>query len=144
MADAKGIAGVLIALTIAASLFAPVASSVNSSTGVQTVTNETVTADVGNYVDVGGYDIDSSTVTVYQPTGSAYETATQSTDYEFNTSDGSIKALSGGDIGDGETLKVSYDYQATDDTTSTVANLVPLFMALLIVGVLAGKITGML
>lgn len=146
MAQPRKVAAVLVALTIAASLFGPVASAVNESTGVQSVDNETVTADVGNWAELDGYDVDSSSVTVewYNSTSSSYETVSSGTDYELNASDGSIKALSGGDIGDGDELRVTYNYSATSGTTTTVGNLVPLFMALLIIGVLAARIQEMM
>lgn len=137
MATPKEVATVVIALTIAATLFVPIADTVEGNSGTQTVTNESVTADVGNYTELDGYRIDEDSETVYNASGAEM---TRGTDYEMGYENGSIKALSGGSISDGTTIQVSYDYQATDGTTSTILDLVPLFVALLILGVMAAKI----
>lgn len=131
----------LVALTIAATLFTPVSDAVTNNSGTVTVQNETVTADTGNYTALDGYDIDSGSETVYNASGNQM---TSGVDYEMGYQNGSIKALSGGDISDGSEIKVSYDYQATDSTTTTVVTLIPLFMALLILGILAAKVQGMM
>jgi len=147
MASAKEIATTLVALTIAATLFAPITTAVTSNTGVQTVDNKSVTVEsVGEYQQVEGYNVDGSTLTVdwYNSSSSSYETLTEGTDYEFNDSDASIKVLTSSDVSDGNELRLTYDYQATSGSTTTVADLIPLFVALLIIGVLAAKITGML
>lgn len=142
MVKPRTIAGLVIALTIAATLFTPIADTVNQNTGEQSVTNETVTAQHGEYVDLDGYSIltDSETVYYTNNTDGSTEVATRGTDYEMNYSSGSIKALSSGSIDDGEQIDVSYDYEATDSTTTTVAALVPLFVALLMLGVMAARI----
>lgn len=144
MVKMKSIVALVIAATIAMTLFTPVLDTVNANTGTQSVTNETVVAQHNTYVDLDGYEVDKNSETVYwyNETSSSYETATEGTDYNFNYSAGSIEAISSGAIEDGEEIKVSYDYQATDGTTATIANLVPTFMALLVVGTFAGKITG--
>jgi hypothetical protein len=144
MVKAKSIVAVVISATIAMTLFSPVLATVNTTTGTQSVTNETVTAQHGEFVDLDGYDIEKGSETVYwfNETSNSYETASAGTDYELNNSVGQIKALSSGDIEDGEEIKVSYDYQASDGTTATVAGLVPTFMALLVVGIFANRIMG--
>jgi len=38
---------------------------------------------------------------------------------------GAIKALESGSIEDGAELKVTYDYAATDSTTTTILDLIP-------------------
>lgn len=66
---------------------------------------------------------------------------TSGTDYDLGTDNGSIVALSGGDISDGEQLDASYTYEASDSTTETVAGLVPLLVALLVLVALATRVT---
>jgi hypothetical protein len=138
----RKIAALFVAVAIAATLFGPMTAAVANSTGTQSVANETVTAAGNSYVEVTGYDVDDTSLTVerYNETSDSYETVSEGTDYEFNYSDGAIKALSGGDIGDGDELRLTYDYQATDATTTTVAGLIPLFLALLVLVTLAAGI----
>lgn len=131
MADTKEIVSVAIALVIVGALFIPLVQTVDSNTGETQVTNESVTADVGNWVELDGYDIVSGTVTVYNNTD---DVQTEGTDYEIGYTNGSIKALSGGDITDGNTIKVTYNYSQTSGTSTTVANLIPL---MILVAVLA-------
>jgi hypothetical protein len=147
MASAKTVMGVAIALAIAATFVGPIVSAVNSNSGAVDVTNETVTADIGNAVDLDGYNIDNSTVTVYEYNDSAgaYETATAGADYEMGLGNGSIVALGTSDnIQDGEDVKVTYTYQATSGASTTVLGLIPLFLALLILGVLAERVQDMM
>jgi hypothetical protein len=140
------IVSVIIALTIAATLFTPISDTVTGNTGVQTVENGTVTASNSSYVELNGYNIqkDSETVEWYNSTSSSYETVDEGTDYDMAYENGSIIALDGGTISDGDELRVSYDYKATDDSTTTVVTLVPMFVALLMLGVLASKVQGAL
>ncbi|WP_148414921.1 hypothetical protein [Haloferax sp. KTX1] len=137
--NAKGIAAVLIAATIAATLFMPISNVVTGNTGTQSVVNETATADVGTAVDLDGYEVVADSETVYYDNGSGWTTATAGTDYSFDDNSASVTALSGGSIDDGAALRVSYDYQATSGSTTTITGLIPLFVALLILGVLAAK-----
>lgn len=141
MVKPRHIAGLVIALTIAATLFVPIQDTVASNSGVQDVTNESVTAQHDVYVELNGYNVESGSETVYytNDTSGNWETATRGTDYEMAYSPGEIKALINGSIDDGEELKVSYSYEATDGSTTTVVTLVPLFVALLMLGVMAGR-----
>jgi hypothetical protein len=138
---ATDIARVAIIAVIGVVLFSPFVSVVNSNSGVQTIENETVTADFDNYVELDGYDLVDGTVTVDDGSGATYS---EGTDYELNQSAGSIHALSGGTITDGQSIEVSYEYQATDGTTSTIIGLLPLFLALLILVILAAKAMSMM
>ncbi|QLD84620.1 hypothetical protein HWV23_02745 [Natronomonas halophila] len=142
MADAKKLAGVMVAVTIAAVLFSPIATTIGDNTGTQAVDNETVTASHGEYVDLRGYDIQTDSETVYytNDTSGEWEEATPGTDYEMDYPPGSIQTLSSGSIDDGEEIRVSYDYQATDGTTTTVITMVPMFVGLLILGTLAARV----
>lgn len=140
MVSSKSIVALVVALTIAATVFTPVVDSVNSNTGDVTVDNETATATLDEYSDLKGFNIDETSETVEYYNGSAWVTATEDTDYEMSYGNGSVKPLSGGDISDGDDMRVTYTYAATDGTTTTVVGMIPLFMALLMLGTLANKI----
>lgn len=131
MPDIDRIVGAMILLVVVGALFIPLVDTVNSETGTQAVTNESVTAEVGTYVDLENNDLVSSSVTVYNSTDAEM---TEGTDYEVAYDNGSVKALSGGSITDGNTITVSYDYEATSDMVATIAGLIPL---LILVSVLA-------
>jgi len=141
----NGKSGKIIAIVLAVVLgivvMQPVVGAVNDNTGTVTEA-ENVTADLGNYSDLGGYDVVDGTVTV-EPAGggTAYS---EGTDYEVALDNGSIKTLSSGGISDGETLNVTYDYEATDSSTTTVLGFVPvMFGVLLFVVVSRGVMGGM-
>lgn len=143
MVSTRSMMVVLIGAAIAATLFVPISDAVTNNTGTVSVTNETVTADVGNPVQLEGYNLDNSTVVVYEynDTRGAYDQATAGADYDIGVQNGSITVLgTSDDIQGGEDVKVTYDYQATDSTTETVAGLIPLLTALLILVVIANKV----
>lgn len=146
MVDAKKMAGVMVAVTIAAVLFSPIATVIGDNTGDQTVTNETVNANHGEYVDLTGYAIEDGSETVYEynETSGSWETATSGTDYEMDYPPGEIQTLSGGSISDGDEIRVSYSYEATSGTTTTVLTMTPMFVALLILGTLAARVNDMM
>lgn len=127
---------VILAVTVGAIFLAPVATTVAESTGTQSVTNESVTASTSEYVQVDGYHLVDGSVTVYgyNQTSDSFELAAEGTDYDVNLEPGEIKANSSSTlIDDGEEIKVSYDYEATDGTTTLVAGfIVTLFLTLLI------------
>lgn len=133
-------AAVFIAVTVAAVFIGPISTVVTGTTGQQSVTNESLTADVGTFQDLEGYDVDDSeTVYWYNKTSGQNETLTEGTDYEFDYTEGRIKFLSGGSVSSGEDVYVSYDYQATSATVATIGGLVPLFVVLLILVKLTNK-----
>jgi hypothetical protein len=147
MATGKQLATVMIAATIAITLFNPISAAVTGSAGEQSVTNETVTANPGNYTALDGYSIVEGSEVVYgfNDSSGSYEQASSPEDYEMAYENGSIKVnSSSGLIEDGEDVKVSYHYQSTSGTTTTVVTLVPLFVGLLILGTLAFKVQGMM
>jgi len=137
MADIDSMVAAMIALVIVGALFIPLVQTVNDNSGEVSVTNETVTADVGNYVDLEGYDIVDGTVAVYNSTD---DVQTEDTDYEIAYDNGSIKALSGGTITDGNQIKVTYDYQATSGTVGTIADLIPLMVLVATLSFVAFKV----
>jgi len=129
----------MIAVAIAATLITPFVGAISGNTGAVDTTDN-VTAQVGDYQEIDGYDIDVGTFTASQ--GGA-ELAS-GTDYELNETAGTVKFLSSGSVTDGDTVDLSYEYQATDGTTSTIADLLPLFVALLVLVTLAAGVTSRL
>lgn len=136
--EPRSIVVVLVAALIAVTLFSPIQSAVSGGTGDVQVDNETVTASVGEPVQLEGYQIDDGSEIVLNGSDSVQ---TSGTDYELGAENGSIVALGGGTISDGEELDVSYTYSATDSTTETVATLVPLLVALMVLVVIAKRVT---
>lgn len=132
----KKILGVMFGVVVAMTLFLPVSNAVSAHSGTANVTNETVSAEVGTYQDLTGYDIDNSTVTVwwYNSSSGSYEQLSDGSDYELAVENGSIKPLSSGDVSDSDELKVSYEYQQTDGSTTTVITLIPLLLGVLVIG----------
>lgn len=142
MASTRKIVAVILAATIAGVLFIPFNAAVSGNSGTITVDNETVSASVDESVELDGYNIvqDSETIERYNETSDSWDEMVRGTDYEMNNEPGSIDVLDGGSIEDGDELRASYEYEATDTMTTTVVGLLPLFLALLILGSLAGPI----
>lgn len=127
-------------------MLGPIVDTVNGNTGTQSVTNETVTADYNNSFDLTGYQIDASSVTVYgyNDTSSSYETA-PSGDYSVNTGPGTIEFNNSSTlIQDGEDVKVTYDYQSTNETTTLVLGFLPVGVGVLIFAVVAQRVQGVM
>jgi len=130
----------MIAVAIAATLVSPFTGAIAGNTGEVGVAGN-VSADVGSYQEIEGYDVVTSNFTATDDG----TTLTEGTDYELNESAGTIKFLSGGStVTDGESVDLSYSYQATDGTTDTIAGLLPLFVALLVLVTLAAGVIGRL
>lgn len=143
--DATKILGVLLGVTFAAVLLAPTINVALGGSGDVTVQNETVAADYDNYVDLEGYDVNSNSETVYgfNDTSGAYEEAVSPGDYAFDYVEGRIRINSSSTlIQDGEDVKVTYTYARTSGSTTTVVQLIPMFLGLLIMVVLASEING--
>lgn len=141
MASPKMVVTVSIALALAAVLFVPLADIVNGSVGGQTVTNETLTAQTGEYQGLGGYDLeDSETVYWLNSSSGNYETLAESTDYEVRYDSGEVKPLAGGAVSDGDELQVTYTYAATGPIVTTLVVLVPTLLALLMLVVAAAPV----
>jgi hypothetical protein len=139
--QAAKILGIVLAVVLGMVVLTPVVSVVADNSG-QVSETENVTANLGNYSGLGGYDLVDGSVTVEsQGDGTVYS---EGSDYELALENGSVKALSSGTIADGETLTVSYDYQATGSATETVLGFVPvMFGVLLFVVVSRGVMGGM-
>jgi len=132
---------VAIAVAIAAILLSPTIAAVQDNTGTQTITDESATADYGNWTQLEGYQIVDGSETIEAQDGTAYSAGS---DYEMAYENGSIQALSSGTITDGETLNATYDYKATSGMTTTVIGYGPLFLGLLLLVTLASKVQEMM
>lgn len=132
----------LVAATIVAVLFGPLSGVITSGTGDQSVTNESITASTSDYVQLDGYHVadGSETVYWYNDSTNSYETVDAGTDYEVANDPGAVQAIEGGTISDGDDLRVTYTYAATDGTTERVTDLIPLLLVVLILVTLAGPI----
>lgn len=135
------IATVVIAATIAVTLLSPISTITADSTGDVSVTNETVTAN-NEFQDLRGYDIQSGSVSVEDSDGNAVDSGNYSVRY--NTGEIRVDNSTSTVVTDGETVYVDYTYTASDDTTTTVAGLVPLLFALVILVALATKLQEMM
>jgi len=142
--DQKGITGLLLAVTIGAIFFAPVVDVLDSSTGEVEIENETVTtnASFDQTYELRGDNItaDSETIEVYNATGDSWTTLTAGTDYTLNEDTGTIQFSDTTDVSAGDEIRASYLYQATSGIVTSVANLLPVFLALLLLVPLANKV----
>jgi hypothetical protein len=80
------------------------------SEGAATVTDEPVTARLGKWASLPNRNLDSNSVTVTDSTGAT--TFAEGTDYQINYRSGLIRAISGGNITDGQALLVDYTASA--------------------------------
>lgn len=78
-----------------------------------TVTDKAVTAQLGNWVELGHMDISAVTVT----DGTGATTYVLGTDYELNTRLGLLRAIPGGAIADAAALLVDYSHAAISGVT---------------------------
>lgn len=142
MPSAKGVVAVAIAIAIAAIFILPVADVVNSHTGTQSVDNESVTADLDTWVDLQQVNLveDSETVLWLNATSDSWEELADA-DYDIRYGQGQLNVSSGGDVSNGDDLRVSYDYEATGDTTATVIGFLPLLLAVMIIAVVGDYIS---
>jgi len=141
MASGRMIAATLIAMTVVAVLVGPLATSATDNTGVVGV-NEEISADSGTWQDLEGFDLTSN---FSAETSSGGTSLSEGSDYELNESAGTIKFLSGSaNVNDGDAVTTTYEYNATDSTTSVIAGLLPLFAGLLLLGTAAMRIRQMM
>jgi hypothetical protein len=131
------ITALVIAVTIAAVLFIPFGSIVGDSTGVQTVDNESFTAEPGTWQELDGYHIVQDSETIAYDDGTGYTNLTQGTDYELNNTAGTVKILESSNVSSGDDVRASYDWEKLDGPADTIVGLLPLFVALLILVSLA-------
>lgn len=131
----------VIAVTIAVVLIAPLSSIITGATGQQTVTDETVTAD-STYQDLRGYDIEQGSVTVTDTSGNSVNSTYY--DVRYDTGEISINGSASTTLTSGEQAEVTYDYQATDSTTTVVAGIVPVLALLFVLVKLTDPLSGMM
>lgn len=132
-----GIAKVVVAVTIAVTIIGPFASVIGGSTGIVS-NSQDVTASVGEYQGFEGYNVESGNFTA---TDSGGTTLTEGTDYELNATDGTVKFLSAGSVTSGDEVTLAYSYEATSGTTTTITDLLPLFLGLLVLVPIANEVT---
>ena len=139
MVSARNIAVLAVALVIGVTLLSPINSAVIDNTGEVDVDDESLTAEIGEWQSLAQSNLveDSETVEYYDNDTDEWVTATEGTDYEINYEDGSVQFLEDGAVSEGDDVRVSYTYEATDNMTTTVLNLIPLFVALFLLVALA-------
>jgi len=142
--DGKGITGLLIAVTIGAVFFVPVVDVIDSTTGEVEINNETVTtnASYDETYELRGDDVvtDSDTLERYNSSADSWEVLASGTDYELDNTNGTVDILSGGSVAEGDEVRASYNYQATEGIVTSVAGLLPIFLALLLLVPMADKV----
>lgn len=126
-----------ILLLIGLVLFVPFNQAVNDNTGVQTVTNESVTVTVGERTDLTGYKVDESTLTVYTDQSG---TVLPATNYTVHTEPGELELDNEDTVTNGSTVYATYDYQATSGTTTTILTYGPLLLAVLLLVIAARSV----
>ena len=143
--DGRGITGLLLAVTIGAVFFVPVVDVLDQSTGDVEIENETVTNNAQFYeiYDLQRYEIepDSETLEVWDDGAESWVTLTAGTDYEIDNEQGTIEFIDGGEVTEGDEVRASYIYQATDGIVTSIAGLLPVFLALLLLVPMANKVS---
>lgn len=144
MANTNKIVALVVAITIGAVFLAPVADIVTSNSGTQTVEDDTVTnsLDYNQTYELDGYQIvtDSETIERYNTSSGSWETLTKGTDYEIDYTAAKLDITDTSATDAGDELRASYDWEATDGTTGTIVELIPLLMALLLLVPLANRV----
>jgi hypothetical protein len=145
MAKMNKTIALLLGVVMATVLFMPISNAVGEYTGDSDVVNETVPGETDVYQDLEGHDIEDGSETVYwyNSTSDSYETLDSGTDYEMNYSAGEVNLLSSGEVSEGDNVTISYTYQQTDATTSTIIGLIPVLLAVLIIGTMGNRIAEM-
>lgn len=141
MVSPSRITTLVVALVIGAALLSPVVGVVTDNVGEVTVDEEEFTdVDVGEWYDLDGTNLVEDSETVEYDSGEGWTEASSGTDYEMNYDNGSVQFLEGGDISAGDDVRVSYDYEATDGMTTSIIELIPLFIALFLLVALAAPL----
>ena len=143
--DGRGMTGLLLAVTIGAVFFVPVVDILDNTTGEVEVENDVLTNDASfdEVYDLQGFDVtpDSEIVEVWDDGTESWTTLTAGTDYEIDTDQGEIEFIDGGGVSEGDEVRASYEYQATDGIITSIAGLLPVFLALLLLVPLANKVS---
>jgi len=133
-----------VVVAVGVIMLSPILTTVNDNTGTQTVTNESLNATLDERLDLKGYQIaeNSETVHGYNETTGSYETV-PSGDYTMHYESGEITLNSSSTLIDsGETVKVSYDYEATGEMTALVLGFIPVMVGVLLLVVVANNVEG--
>lgn len=140
--DSNGITGLLLAVTIGAIFFVPVVDVLDSSTGEVEIENETVTTNTSfdQTYELRGDNVTAGSETIEVNDGGTWTTLTAGTDYALNEGEGTIQFQDGTALSSGDEVRASYAYQATSGIVTSIANLLPLFLALLLLVPLANKV----
>lgn len=135
--------GLLLAVTIGAVFFVPVVDVIDNTTGEVQIENETVTtnASFDETYELRGDNITagSETIEVVNSDGT-FTTLTAGTDYALNEAEGTLQFSDTTDVSAGDEIRASYAYQATDGIVTSIAGLLPVFLALLLLVPMANKI----
>jgi hypothetical protein len=116
------VVGAAVILIIGVFVFSSIVAT--SPTVTDTVTNESITVNHGEYVAVDNASVAtdfSQNVTVYNSSGSEL---TEGTDYEWAATNGSVKFLAAGSTTDGNTANITYTYTAHTENVRTVTGTV--------------------
>ena len=134
--------GLVIAITIGAVFFVPVVDVINNTTGEVEIENETVTtnASFSETYELRGDNITAGSETIEVDSGGSWTTLSAGTDYALNEEAGTIQFSDTTDVSAGDEIRASYRYQATDGIVTSIAGLLPVFLALLLLVPMANKI----
>lgn len=134
--------GLVIAITIGAVFFVPVVDVINNTTGEVEIENETVTtnASFSETYELRGDNITAGSETIEVNDGGTWTTLSAGTDYALNEEAGTIQFSDTTDVSAGDEIRASFTYQATDGIVTSIAGLLPVFLALLLLVPMANKI----
>ena len=134
--------GLLLAVTIGAIFFVPVVDVIDNTTGEVQIENETVTTNASftDTYELSGDNITAGSETIEVDSSSSWVTLTAGTDYALNEGEGTIQFSDTTDVSTGDEIRASFTYQATDGIVTSIAGLLPVFLALLLLVPMANKI----
>jgi len=135
MSTGTKLAAVVAVAAVAGLFLVPLDTGIAASTGLQSQ-NETISVDTTESIELQGYDIQNESVVV------TYENGTTVPDSAYTVGhDGGYIVFD--DTVGGDSVSVSYDYQATDGMTATLMQQWPLLAALVALVALGGAMEDM-
>jgi hypothetical protein len=140
--DGNGMTGLLIAVTIGAVFFVPVVDVIDSTTGEVEVENETVTTDASfsETYELSGDNVTAGSETVEVYSSGSWTTLTAGTDYALNDGEGTLQFSDTTDVSAGDEIRASFRYQATSGIVTSITDLLPVLLGLLLLVPMANKI----
>ena len=134
--------GLLLAVTIGAVFFVPVVDVINDTTGEVEIENETVTTNTSfsETYELSGDNITAGSETIEVNDAGSWTTLEAGTDYALNEGEGTIQFSDSTTVSAGDEIRASFTYQATDGIVTSIAGLLPVFLALLLLVPMANKI----